>query len=77
MTDHAPLLAPHLEETQEDRLPVLLPVAEMPGATLYLGNGYNAVNFWELRSLGITHVLNLCAEERFDPREQAPLRAFD
>ena len=34
---------------------------------LLLGNAYNAVNFWELRSLGITHVLNLCAEERFDP----------
>ena len=26
-----------------------------------------AVNFWELKSLGITHILNLCAEERFDP----------
>lgn len=34
---------------------------------LYLGNAYNAVNFIELKSLGITHVLNLCAEERFDP----------
>ena len=34
---------------------------------LYLGNAYNAVNFWELKSLGITHILNLCAEERFDP----------
>ena len=33
--------------------------------SLYLGNAYNAVNFWEMRSLGITHVLNLCAEERF------------
>ena len=34
---------------------------------IFLGNAYNAVNFWELRSLGITHVLNLCAEGRFDP----------
>ena len=34
---------------------------------LYLGNAYNAVNFWELKSLGVTHILNLCAEERFDP----------
>ena len=34
---------------------------------LYLGNAYNAVNFIELKSLGITHVLNLCAPERFDP----------
>ena len=36
---------------------------------LYLGNAYNAVNFWELRSLDVSHVLNLCAEERFDPPE--------
>ena len=28
-----------------------------------------AVNFWEMKSLSIKHVLNLCGEERFSPPE--------
>ena len=72
MTDHAPLLAPHLEETQEDRLPVLLPVAEMPGATLYLGNRIAADDGALLLERGITSTMNLAVNI-----EMSPLRLAD
>ena len=72
MTDHAPLLAPHLEETQEDRLPVLLPVAEMPGATLYLGNRIAADDGALLLERGITSTMNLAVNI-----EMAPLTLAD
>ena len=58
--------APH---TPHAHCPVQLQPPSRIREHLYLGNGYNAVNFVEMRSLGVTHVLNVCAEDRFDPPE--------
>ena len=63
-------LTPEEKKFANQRLSYNIMQLEPPSrvrSTLYLGNAYNAVNFWELKSLGITHVLNLCAEDRFDP----------
>lgn len=72
MTEPDILIAPHLAETDEDLLPVLLPVAETPSARLYLGNRIAADDAQLLQSRGITSTMNLAVNV-----EMAPLTLAD